>query len=223
LTPATAVPEPSGQDSVLPRRGGPTDYPREGAESTENAAGVAGSEGAIAHRARPLALAVLGGAATFAVCADLVTKQLALTHLSSDRPARLLGGALYLTLTRNSGAAFSLAPRYTVIFPIITVVVVAGIAWLARRLRSVPWALAMGLILGGALGNLVDRVFRAPGPFRGHVIDFLSVFDEAGRVWPIFNVADSALVCGVVLAIGLEVTGRGRDGRRVRGSNRDAH
>ena len=72
------------------------------------------------------------------------------------------------------------------------------------------------LPLGGALGNLGDRVFRAPGPFVGHVVDFVSVFDDAGRVFPVFNVADSALTIGLGLALLLELTGRRRDGTRAR-------
>nr|MBA3488740.1 signal peptidase II [Longispora sp. (in: high G+C Gram-positive bacteria)] len=66
-----------------------------------------------------------------------------------------------------------------------------------------------------ALGNLIDRLFRAPGPMRGAVIDFLSLFDPHGGVWPIFNIADSALVIGVCLAVLLELTGRRMDGSRV--------
>ena len=92
----------------------------------------------------------------------------------------------------------------------------ASFVWLARQLRSVPWALSMGLIVGGALGNLLDRLFRAPGPLHGHVVDFISVFARNGEAFPIFNAADSSLFCGVVLAIVLELTGRRRDGSRVR-------
>jgi signal peptidase II len=165
--------------------------------------------------ARPAALVVLGLAALLSVGLDAFTKQLALTHLEGADPVRLLGGAVYFNLTRNSGAAFSIGGKYTVVFPIIATVVVIGILWLARRLRSIPWGVAMGLVLGGALGNLMDRIFRAPGPLRGHVVDFISVFDEAGGVWPIFNVADSSLFCGVALVLVLEFTGRGRDGSRV--------
>lgn len=166
-------------------------------------------------RARPLAIVVLVVTGLVALGLDLLTKQLVLTYLDEGQPLRLLGGAVYLTVTRNPGAAFSFGVDYTPIFPIIALFVFAGIAWLARRLRSLPWALAMGLILGGALGNFVDRVFRAPAPFFGHVVDFLSLFDEAGRVWPIFNLADTALFSGVVLAVILEFTGRRRDGSRV--------
>ena len=166
--------------------------------------------------ARPLAVAVLALACAVAVTVDVITKQLALSQLENSAPVRLLGGAIYLNVTRNSGAAFSIGGRYTVVFPIIAMIVAAAIVWMARRLRSVPWGLALGLILGGALGNLVDRLFRAPGPLRGHVVDFISAFDQAGGVWPIFNTADSALFCGVALVLILEFSGRGRDGVRTR-------
>ena len=86
---------------------------------------------------------------------------------------------------------------------------------MALRLRSLPWAVSLGLVLGGALGNLIDRIFRAPGPFVGHVVDMISLFDPYGQVWPVFNLADSSLVCGVLLAVLLELTGRQRDGRRA--------
>ncbi len=159
--------------------------------------------------------------APLVLLADILTKQVAVSELSGREPLRLLGGAVYLVLVRNSGAAFSLGTGYTFVFPLITVVVVGWIAWTSRRLRSAPWALALGLVLGGALGNLADRVFRAPGPMVGHVIDFVSVFDPAGQVFPVFNVADSALCIGVVLAVLLELTGRRVDGTRTSGRRSD--
>jgi signal peptidase II len=166
-------------------------------------------------RPRGVALVVLGLTAVVIVGIDLFTKQLALTHLGDGSVTRILGGAVYFDLTRNSGAAFSIGANLTVLFPIVTLVVLGGIGWLARRLRSVPWALSMGLIVGGALGNLIDRLFRAPGPLHGHVVDFISVFAPNAEVFPIFNAADSSLFCGVALAILLEFNGRRRDGSRV--------
>jgi signal peptidase II len=124
-------------------------------------------------------------------------------------------------VTRNSGAAFSLGSDYTFVFPMVTIVVVGWIAVLAWRLRSLPWAVSLGLVLGGALGNLSDRILRAPGPFTGHVIDMVSVFDDNGEVFPVFNVADSSLIIGVCLAILLELTGRQRDGTRLPGRDRE--
>jgi signal peptidase II len=162
----------------------------------------------------------LGGIAAFALALDAVTKEIATKLLDPDEPVKLIGGALYLSLTRNAGAAFSLFRDFTMIFPIIAIGVAIWIGFMARTLRSVPWAVALGLILGGAMGNLTDRIFRAPGPFKGHVVDFFSLFDPHGQVFPIFNVADMALTFGVILAVLLEVLGRQRDGTRLRG--RDA-
>ncbi|KKK02428.1 signal peptidase II [Micromonospora sp. HK10] len=164
---------------------------------------------------RRKAVGILVGVAVVALLADLGTKQLALSSLSGRGPVSLLGGAVYLTLTRNSGAAWSIGSDHTWVFPLITIGVVGWIAWMALRLRSLPWAVSLGLVLGGALGNLTDRIFRAPGHFVGHVVDMVSLFDPYGQVWPVFNLADSSLVCGVLLAIFLELTGRQRDGSRA--------
>ncbi|MCO1597864.1 signal peptidase II [Micromonospora sp. RHAY321] len=166
-------------------------------------------------RARPRVVGILAAVALVALLADLVTKHLALAALTDREPVRLLGGLVYLSLTRNSGAAWSIGSDHTWVFPLITIGVVGWIVWMALRLRSLPWAVSLGLVLGGALGNLVDRIFRAPAPFHGHVVDMISLFDAYGQVWPVFNLADSSLVCGVVLAVLLELTGRQRDGRRV--------
>jgi signal peptidase II len=164
---------------------------------------------------RRRAIAILAGTALVAFLADLLTKHLALLELTGRGPVELLDGVIYFSLTRNSGAAWSIGSDHTWIFPLITIAVIGWIGWMALRLRSVPWAISLGLVLGGALGNLVDRIFRAPGRFVGHVVDMISLFDPYGRVWPVFNLADSALVCGVVLAVLLELTGRQRDGSRV--------
>ncbi|MDG4814468.1 signal peptidase II [Micromonospora sp. WMMD956] len=166
-------------------------------------------------RARRRAIVLLAGVGLFAFLADLLTKHLALQALSDREPVKLLGGAVYLSLTRNSGAAWSIGSDHTWVFPLITIAVIGWIGWMALRLRSVPWAVSLGLVLGGALGNLADRIFRAPGHFVGHVVDMISLFDPYGQVWPVFNLADSALVCGVVLAVFLELTGRQRDGSRL--------
>lgn len=164
---------------------------------------------------RARALRVLAFTAVAAFLIDLTTKHLALQTLSDGEPVRLFGGAVYLTLIRNSGAAFSMGSDVTFVFPVVTLFVVGWIGWLARRVYSLPWAVALGLVLGGSVGNLVDRIFRAPGPFLGHVVDMVSLFDDSGGVWPVFNVADSSLMIGVGLAILLEATGRQRDGRRL--------
>jgi signal peptidase II len=160
-------------------------------------------------------VAVLAVTAVLAVVLDQVVKELSTKGLTEGEPVRILGGLIHLSLLRNSGAAFSLGSGYTWIFPVVTLVVICWIGYLARRLRSVPWALALGLVLGGALGNLGDRLFRAPGPFQGHVVDMISLFGPYAEYFAVFNIADSCLSVGVVLAVLLELTGRQRDGSRT--------
>jgi signal peptidase II len=160
-------------------------------------------------------VAVLATTALLAVVLDQVVKELSTKGLTEGEPVRILGGLIYLSLLRNSGAAFSLGSGYTWVFPLVTIVVIGWIGYMARKLRSVPWALALGLVLGGALGNLGDRLFRAPGPFQGHVVDMVSLFGPYGEYFAVFNIADSCLSVGVVLAVLLELTGRQRDGSRT--------
>jgi signal peptidase II len=160
-------------------------------------------------------VAVLAITALLAVVLDQLVKELSTKGLTEGEPVRILGGLIYLSLLRNSGAAFSLGSGYTWVFPLVTLVVIGWIAYMARRLRSVPWAIALGLVLGGALGNLGDRLFRAPGPFQGHVVDMISLFGPYGEHFAVFNIADSCLSVGVVLAVLLELTGRQRDGSRA--------
>jgi signal peptidase II len=161
------------------------------------------------------ALAVLGGTAVAAVVLDQVVKELSTNNLVEGEPVRILGGLIYLSLLRNSGAAFSLGSDYTWIFPLVTIAVVGWIGVMTRRLRSLPWAIALGLVLGGALGNLIDRLFRAPGVLHGHVVDMISLFGPYAEHFAVFNIADSCLSVGVALAVLLELTGRQRDGSRL--------
>jgi signal peptidase II len=158
---------------------------------------------------------LLGGIAALVLVADVLTKIAAVARLEGREPVELLGGAVYLVLVRNPGAAFSLATGYTWVLSLVAVAVVVVIARIARRLRSTGWAVALGLVLGGALGNLADRVFRAPGPLRGHVVDVVSLFAPDGSVWPVFNLADSSIVSGGVLLVLLALTGRELDGTRA--------
>jgi signal peptidase II len=152
--------------------------------------------------------------------ADLVSKLVVVATLSDRGPLKLLGGLVYLTEARNPGAAFSFAEGATLLFSAVAVGVIVVIVRTASRLRSVAWAVCLGLILGGAAGNLVDRLFRSPGPLRGAVVDWISVLDPYGQVWPIFNVADSGIVCGGVLAVVLAMFGYETDGRRHRRGRR---
>ena len=127
----------------------------------------------------------------------------------ADRQIRLLGGFLTLRESRNPGAAFSLGTSLTFLYSAIAITVIVVILRTSRRIRSVPWAITLGLLLGGATGNLIDRIFRYPGLFRGWVVDWIQV-----PHWPVFNLADSAIVCGGILAVLLSARGVHLDGRR---------
>ena len=155
--------------------------------------------------------------AVVVLAADIVTKVVAVAQLEDREPVEVLGGLVYLQLLRNPGAAFSFATGYTWVLTIIAIAVVVVIVRVARRLRSTGWAVALGLVLGGALGNLTDRIFRSPGPLQGHVVDVVSLLAPDGRVWPVFNLADSSIVTGGVLLVLLALLGRELDGTRSAG------
>ncbi|WP_141996682.1 signal peptidase II [Amycolatopsis cihanbeyliensis] len=164
----------------------------------------------------PRRIGVVAAIAPLVFVLDLVTKVLATVNLEGSAPVRILGGAVYLQLVRNPGAAFSMATGMTWVLALVAIGVVVAIIWLARRLRSVGWAIGLGLVLGGALGNLADRIFRAPGPLQGHVVDFVSVFAPNGDFFPVFNVADSAISIGAVLIVLLSLFGKDYDGSSPR-------
>jgi signal peptidase II len=138
---------------------------------------------------------------------DVISKYLVVAKLTPGEPVHVLGSFLQLTYTRNSGAAFSIGWGYTAVFSLIAMGVVFVILRLARRLYSAPWAVALGLLLGGAIGNLTDRIARAPGLFRGWVVDFIQFPHFA-----IFNVADAGITCGGVLMVLLAFRGLHPDG-----------
>lgn len=179
--------------------------------------------GAAGHRAEPSATddvsskpprrryGILAAVAVTALTLDVVTKVVAVTQLSGRVPIELLGGLLTLRLIRNAGAAFGLATGFTIVLTLIAIGVVIAILRTASRLRSVRWAVALGLLLGGAAGNLIDRLFRAPAPMRGHVVDWIEL-----PYWPVFNLADTAIVCGGLLALLLAVRGVQIDGSHGR-------
>jgi signal peptidase II len=174
------------------------------------------SGGASPRASRRLPLLVL--IALVVVALDVLSKSLIVSQLGPLDQVRLLGGAIYLIETRNAGAAFSVGTGATILLTVIAVVVIAVIVRAARRLQSVGWAVALGLILGGAIGNLIDRLFRAPGVGRGHVVDWISLFSNDGHIWPVFNLADSAICCGAVTAAIVALLGIEFDGSR-RGSS----
>ncbi|MGH3158021.1 MAG: signal peptidase II [Streptosporangiaceae bacterium] len=169
-----------------------------------------GSHNSSSHKitARPYVITLVGVAA-FVLTADAVSKAIVVSRLSGHAPIRLLGGLLTLRLLRNSGAAFSIGTSMTIVFTVIAVGVIVFILRTARKLRSMRWAITLGLLLGGATGNLADRLFRSPAPLRGSVVDWIEL-----PHWPVFNLADSAIVCGGVLAVLLAVLGLRMDGTR---------
>src|SRR5439155_4647551 len=140
--------------------------------------------------------------------ADVVSKVVVVATLQPGEQVDLLGHALRLTETRNAGAAFSVGTSATILFTAVAVAVVVVIVRQARRLTSAGWAVTLGLLLGGALGNLVDRLLRSPAPLRGHVVDWIEL-----PHWPVFNLADSAIVIGGCLAVLLASRGVPLDSR----------
>ncbi|MBX7548791.1 signal peptidase II [Streptomyces sp. NPDC004232] len=170
------------------------------------ATGTGGQE-AHARSGRGRRIAVLFAVAAFAYALDLISKTLVVAKLEGHEPIKLVGDLLELHAIRNPGAAFGFGGAFTVIFTVIAAAVIAVIIRLARKLYSFPWAVALGLLLGGALGNLTDRIFRAPGIFEGQVVDFI-----APKGFAVFNLADSAIVCGGILIVLLSFRGLDPDG-----------
>ncbi|WP_082955169.1 signal peptidase II [Mycobacterium mantenii] len=164
----------------------------------------------------PRRLRLLLSIAAIVLALDVVTKVLAVKLLPPGQPVPIIGDTVTWTLVRNSGAAFSMATGYTWVLTLIATGVVVGIFWMGRRLVSPWWAVGLGMILGGAMGNLVDRFFRAPGPLRGHVVDFLSV-----GWWPVFNVADPSVVGGAILLVVLSIFGFDFDSVGRRSTRKD--
>ena len=130
------------------------------------------------------------------VAIDRVTKMWAVDALDGGRVIVLVDPWWQLRLVYNSGAAFGFAGGYTAVISIVAVVVAVAILRMSRRLRNVWWAVALGGILGGALGNLIDRMTQEPGPLRGFVIDFI---EWPG--FPVWNLADAAIVGSVALVL----------------------
>jgi signal peptidase II len=157
---------------------------------------------------------LLAGAIVVGVVAiDQLTKAWAVAALE-DGPASIIGGDVELRLSRNTGGAFSLFQGFT---PLLAVVAVALTVLLVRALRRTDdtWiVVALALVLGGAIGNLIDRVARSPGFLRGAVVDFVSVDD-----FPTFNVADSAITVGAVLLVLRIAFGERSEDRRVEPSS----
>ncbi|WP_241981964.1 signal peptidase II [Cryobacterium sp. TMT3-29-2] len=147
---------------------------------------------------------------------DQISKYLVVSRLTEGDIVRVLGDVLQMHFVRNPGAAFSMAAGMTWIFSIIAVAVVVLIVWFAGRIRSLAWSVVFGLLLGGVLGNLTDRLLREPSFGLGHVIDFIST---PWLIPAIYNVADMAIVSSMIIFMYLTIRGIGLDGRRTDGSD----
>lgn len=157
------------------------------------------------------ALLVLAAGALVVYGIDQLSKFLVVSNLAEGEVVPVLGQLLHWQFVRNPGAAFSLASGMTWIFTILAAGVITFIVWFARRIRSLAWALVFGLLLGGVLGNLTDRLLREPGFGLGHVVDFIST---PWLIPAIYNIADIAIVSSMVLFMILTIRGVGLDGTR---------
>ncbi|WP_336209136.1 signal peptidase II [Nonomuraea sp. LPB2021202275-12-8] len=193
--------------------------------------GLQAEGGAPVVRRRGRLLALLGSLAAVIYVSDVITKTVVLRTLEGEPPLVVIPGVLQFRVIFNSGAAFSIGTGMTLILTLIAAGVVVAIIRTARHLRSLPWAITLGMLLGGALGNLTDRLLRYPSGFgrstqlRGHVVDFVEVLPGNFPVidyFPIFNVADSAIVCGGILAVILAWRGYQLDGTKEGKSGRAA-
>ena len=194
-------------DATNPTQAIPQAASHERAAEAEPATDAAGrGPGGPAGRRR---LGLLLAVAALAYAIDLGTKLAVVARLEHHAPVGLIGSWMELRVMRNSGAAFGIGGAATLVFTVIAAVVAVVIFRLARRLRSGPWAFALGLLLGGALGNLTDRLFRSPGHLRGAVVDFISV-----RGFSVMNLADWAIVCGGALMVLYSFLGWELDGTR---------
>jgi len=189
-----------------------------------------GDNGQVDHAVPPRRrlLWVTLAVAAVVIVIDQVTKAIALANLqprlaSGEGPIELLGPVLKLTFVQNTGAGFGIGANFTWVFALIAAIVAVVIVRTARKLGSVAWAIALGGLMGGALGNLVDRLMRPPGfgeayagPGQGYVVDFIQL-----PYWPVFNVADMAIVGSAILMVVLTVRGiplAGNAGKTAGGS-----
>ncbi|WP_371496489.1 signal peptidase II [Kitasatospora sp. NBC_00374] len=211
---------PQTQDDAVPGARAPHEPETAVDESAQPSAAPVGATAADGARARVRRrrVGVLLAVALLAYVIDLVSKLLVVARLEPDHSViRVVGDIMTFQVIRNPGAAFGMGQAMTVVFTAIAAAVIVVIWRIARRLHSLPWAVALGLLLGGALGNLTDRLFRSPSFFRGHVVDFISV-----QHFAVFNLADSAIVCGGILVVLLSFRGSNPDGTTHQPAKSDA-
>jgi signal peptidase II len=160
------------------------------------------------------ALALYGTAAAV-LALDQLLKHLVVSNLAGRPPVDVIGDVVQLRYTTNSGGAFSLFTGAPLFFGVMAIVIAGGIVYASRRARPLGMLVVLGLILGGALGNLADRLFRGEGLLRGEVVDFVKV-----GIWPVFNLADSCVVVGgILLALLLGRAEAGQDEAADAGSS----
>jgi len=153
-------------------------------------------------------LAAIYGTAAVVVAADQTSKYLVVRTLAGRGPLHLVGSFVEFRYQTNSGGAFSVFTGAPLFFALMAMVIIGGIVYAGTRTRALPVLLTLGLLLGGAIGNLLDRALRGGVPLRGEVVDFVKV----GR-WPVFNLADSCItVGGLLLALLLTRAERDRPG-----------
>ncbi len=146
--------------------------------------------------------------AALTLVVDQITKFAAVEKLQDRAPVDLIPNVLSLTFYRNPGAAFSTGTGFTLVLSIVAIAVCIVVIRMATRLRDRGWAIGLGLLLAGALGNLVDRIFRQPSPFEGHVVDFIDYGIFVG------NVADIALTFAAIIIVWRTWRGVAIDGTR---------
>ncbi|WP_345459925.1 signal peptidase II [Nocardioides marinquilinus] len=154
-------------------------------------------------------LVLFAAVALVAYAADQVSKVVATRTLDGRPDVQVVGELLQLHLTFNPGAAFSTGTGITPVITVIAILATLGVLWYVRRVGSALWAVALGVLLAGVAGNLTDRLLREPGPFRGHVVDFLMLPN-----WPVFNIADVCINVAAVLIIVQAFRGVRIDGTR---------
>jgi signal peptidase II len=151
---------------------------------------------------------VFATVALAAYAVDVLTKHLAVTRLA-DGDVAVLDDWFVLHLTRNPGAAFSTGTEYTFALSCLAIAAVCVVLWFVRKVGTPGWAVALGLLWAGVAGNLTDRLFREPGPMRGHVIDLFMVPN-----WPVFNIADICINVAAALILLQTFRGIPLDGGR---------
>lgn len=210
-TPGTG-PEPGQGDGGQTERTVPDAVPAAASEDAEQPAVADGAEEATGADGTPAPrgkrkIAALLVVALIVYLLDLGSKLLVVAKLEHHAPVEVIGTLLQLEVIRNRGAAFGMGEALTIFLTLIAAAVIVVIARIARKLYSLPWAIALGLLLGGAFGNLTDRLFRSPGVFQGAVVDFI-----APAHFAVFNLADSGIVCGGILIVLLSFRGLDPDG-----------